>query len=73
MTVHPTYPGRFGGSKIQHPNIGAFVTIKEGLLFGGQSLRVADVRGGLYVLAYRVYIDAPDGTETWYWPWDLIF
>mgnify|MGYP001424174297 CR=1 FL=1 len=67
------HSGRHGGNAITHPPIGSWVTIKEGMLFGGERLRVLDVKGYLYAIAYRVYVDAPDGTSTWYWPWELTF
>ena len=71
--TYSNYAGRFGGQKIVHPGIGSVVEVRSGLLYEGHRLRVLDIKGHLYSIAYRVYVDAPDGIETWYWPWDLIF
>jgi hypothetical protein len=70
---YPQYPGRHGGDKVVHPEVGSLVTVKPGLLFEGKKVRVLDVKGYLYAIAFRVYVETPDGVETWYWPWELVF
>jgi hypothetical protein len=70
--AYSNYSGRYGGDPIVHPCVGEYVEVKPGKLFAGSRLKVLDVRGYLYSIGYRIYVAAPDGIETWYWPWDVI-
>ena len=67
---YASYRGVYGGTRLEHPDIGSWVVVRVGEL-AGDAYQVVALRGHAYHDFYRVYVSHPEITDLWFWPWEV--
>lgn len=70
LIADPMTEKRGAGTRLVVPAAGDRVIVRRGLDVG-QTFTVVCVRGHVYRLDQRIFVDHPSDIPTWYHPWDL--
>jgi len=70
LIQNPLTEREFAGTELVVPSAGNKVRVVRGKYLD-TIFTVVAVRGNVYRLDQRIYVDHPSGKLTWYHPWDL--